>query len=152
MVHSRLAALLPRLQCRDAFRLERRHYEMMNASLRRAARHPKNFLPYENSAYLCAVLDAYSRIGDARALEDVERIAAGKAASGLRAPEVLEAAQRCLPHLRQAAAELRAKESLLRGAQPVNSPEALLRPAAPAERSEADGLLRSTEADNARPT
>lgn len=147
-ISEQLTALLPRLEPGDAPYIAERHYEILNDYLHRAAtRSAKLGSGAWGTAYMCAVLDAYARIGDGRALDDVRRIAAGKATSGLLDPACLEAAQRCLPHLEKAAAELRERETLLRAAQSAASDDGLLRPAASAERLDEDGLLRPAEED-----
>lgn len=87
----RLTAVLPLLKAKDASLLEPRHYKLLNAALHRHVTSSHPWQPWEK-AYLLAVLDAYSRIGDIRAIHDVTRIAQGKVASVLQDAEVRSAA------------------------------------------------------------
>lgn len=137
----RLLELLPRLQPEDAALLESRHYGMLNAYLHKLA-YSTNTVHKKEKTFLMAVLDAYANIGDERALPDVQRLAQGKGDAEIRA-----AAQRCLPHLEQAAEALRQQETLLRGSEAPLAQEALLRPAAFAADSACDQLLRPTDTD-----
>ncbi|HLK59479.1 MAG TPA: hypothetical protein VKU00_23155 [Chthonomonadaceae bacterium] len=145
-MYKRLIELLPRLQPEDTSLLEPRHYEILNGYLHQRVYRPHRWAIGED-AFLLAVLDAYSRIGDPRALPDVMRIAQGKAAYDLRDPEVRAAAQRCLPYLERAAEALQQKETLLRLSEAPIAQETLLRPAAPASVTDSNHLLRPTDAE-----
>lgn len=143
-LRERLARLLPRLQSEDASLLEARHYELLNGYLHRRVWGSHSWQRGEK-AYLLAVLDAYARVGDTRALPDVERIAQGKVTSVLQDAEIRNAAQRCLPHLQQNAEQLRMQETLLRSSQISGASENLLRPAAAATDTGSHQLLRAVD-------
>jgi hypothetical protein len=145
-LRQRLIPLLLRSRSEDAALLEPRQFEMLNAFLHQQAYSSRSWQRGEK-AYLLAVLDAYARIGDGRALPDVARIAQGKVAYVLRDPEVREAAQRCLPHLEQAAEALRQKETLLRTSEAPAAQDMLLRPTAFTPDPDPNHLLRPADTD-----
>lgn len=141
-LRERLTSLLPRLQAEDATLLQARHYEFLNRYLHRQVWGSQSWKRGEK-AYLLAVLDAYARIDDPRALPDVERIAQGKVTVVLRDAEVRNAAQRCLPYLQQAAEQLHQQETLLRSSQISGASENLLHPATATTDTAVHQLLRA---------
>ena len=142
----RLTAVLPLLKTKDASLLEPRHYELLNATLHKHVTSSFPWQPWEKVCLL-AVLDAYSRIGDIRAIRDVARIAQGKVPSGLRDAEVRAAAQRCLIHLKQEEQAVRQQETLLRSSERPEGRETLLRPVVFVPEADPTQLLRPVDQD-----
>jgi hypothetical protein len=146
LITSRLTELLPQLEPQDAGVLDRRHYEMLNEYLHQVviSSQPSARRAYTGQKpYLMAVLAAYSRVGDARALRDVRRLAAGKSAAAIRDTEIAQAAERCIPHLERVATGVREQETLLRGAQPAGGEGSLLRAAEGGPTETGETLLRA---------
>lgn len=129
-----LARLLPTLQASDASLLNDDQRKMLNRSLRG-----------KNADLICAILQAYQQVGDEAALPHVERLANGEVAT-TKAKKVREAAQACLPFLRERAAQEQAAQTLLRPATAPGSPaEILLRPAQGAPEGDPSLLLRPSD-------
>ena len=145
-LRSRLTDLLPRLQPQDASLLEPRHYELLNAHLHSYVARTSSWQGGEK-AYLLAILDAYSRIGDLRAIRDVTRIAQNKVTSVLRDAEVSAAAQHCLLHLREEEVAMQQRETLMRASEKPLGQETLLRPIAFVKESDPAQLLRPADED-----
>jgi hypothetical protein len=92
-----------------------------------------------------AILKALEQIGDGSALPIVVRLANGKAKTeGQR--RIQEAAQDCLPALRQLIQQEGNRQTLLRAAAPSDAaPDTLLRAATSVTSTEPDQLLRSSQ-------
>ena len=150
-LRERLTGLLRRLQPEDASALEAHHYDFLNGYLHRQARGSHSG-QRGDKVFLLAVLDAYSRIGDARALQDVERIAEGNMTFFLHDSEVRSAAQRCLPHLQQIAEQIWQQRTLLRSSQASSAPNELLRPATATTDPASHQLLRAINDEDTKNT
>ena len=146
-VMERLIRLLPQLTANDANLLAPRHYEYLTMFLHNIlwGRWLDGRMKRE---MLLAILDAYTRIGDVRALPDVKKLAEGKAQVYRDDAEIVAAAQRCLVHLHQIAALQTQANTLLRGSEPPAAPDTLLRPAFGPADADADRLLRPASPDD----
>ncbi len=138
-----LTAPLLEITPEDTAVLETRHYRQLNVYLNRAA-WEFNSVRLQERDYLLAVLHAYACVGDPRAIRNVERIAIGKANSGMRDDEIRAAAVRCLEHLNVAKEQLSHHTTLLRSSQ-ISYPEGeLMRPARSTSSSDPEQLMRPT--------
>jgi hypothetical protein len=124
-----LAAVLPALRPSDADWLHQGTVWFLARGLR-----------YGDERLVLAILDAFTKVGDARVLRVVEQVAAST-----RSGPVREAAERTLEAIRARVAAANDAAHLLR---PASSPEAetLLRPACGPGEADADVLLRPSEA------
>jgi hypothetical protein len=121
-----LIRLLPQLQASDGALLS----DQQRANLHRALRG-------KDSTLTLAILKGFERVGDARDLASVEEIDSPD-------PEVMEAAQACLPYLREHIQQQQTRQTLLRASGPVSlTPDILLRPARGNELTETQTLLRA---------
>lgn len=134
MAEQALIRLLPRLKASDAPLLSPEHRVYLNRALK--GKKPELML---------AILKAWEQVGDAGAIEEVEKIAAGRGRGG-QIPRVVVAAQECLPFLRQSAERQQIGAQLLRPSDGNLTPsDVLLRPSMPHASTEpADQLLRPT--------
>jgi hypothetical protein len=135
MAEKALICLLPRMKASDAALLSPTQRQSLNRALKG-----------KNTALTLAILKAWEQVGDARAVEEVEKLAQGRGRGG-RIPKVVEAAQECLPFLRQSAERQQIGSQLLRAADGNLTPaDVLLRPAMPRASTEPpDQLLRPTD-------
>jgi hypothetical protein len=131
-----LIRLLPRLQASDAFLISPAQRSCLNRALRG-----------RNKELMLAILKAWEQVGDSTAISDVQNLAEGRGAGG-RHPEIVRAAQECLPALRQSAGRVQIGSQLLRPSDGNMTPSGvLLRPAQPHTASDPPNqLLRPTDA------
>jgi len=129
-----LIRLLPLMKASDAALLSPDQRAYLNRAVRG-----------KNTALILAILKAWEQVGDIKAIEEVEKLAAGRGHGG-RNPKVVAAAQECLPFLRQSAERQQIGSQLLRASDGNLTPsDILLRPAMPHASTEpADQLLRPT--------
>ena len=126
LVQEALIRFLPQLQASDAALLS----EKQRANLHRA-------LQGKDSPLSLVILKAFEQVGDARDLVCVEAIDSPD-------PEVMEAAQACLPYLRKRIQQQQISQTLLRACGPATlTPDVLLRPATAQEPVETQTLLRA---------
>jgi hypothetical protein len=123
MVASRaLTRLLPRLQATDA--------GLLNAAQR--ANLYRKLNPYQSGHHVelqLAILKAMEQVGDEAAVPYVQRLA-GSITLTWHQKRVRQAAQDCLPYLKDRAAQLRVSQTLLRASSATTvTPDMLLRPA-----------------------
>ncbi len=130
-----LIGLLPRMKASDAHLLSPEQRAYLNRALRG-----------KNIELTLAILKAWEQVGDTKAIEDVEKLAAGRGQGG-RNPNVVAAAQECLPFLRQSAERQQIGSQLLRPSDGNLTPsDVLLRPSMPHASTEPPNqLLRPTE-------
>jgi hypothetical protein len=130
-----LIRLLPMMKASDASLLSPNQRACLNRALRG-----------KNPALILAILKAYEQVGDAGAISDVEKLAAGRGRGG-RDAKIVAVAQECLPFLRQSAERQQVGAQLLRPADGNLTPsDVLLRPAMPHASTEPSGeLLRPTD-------
>jgi len=130
----KLTKLLPQMKASDAALLGPEQRAALNKALRG-----------KNIELILAILKAWEQVGDTKAIEEVEKLAAGRGHGG-RNPKVVAAAQECLPFLRQSAERLQVGSQLLRPSDGNLTPsDVLLRPSIPHAPTEpADQLLRPT--------
>jgi HEAT repeat protein len=132
-----LIRLLPRLRATDSGLLNEEQRRILCRALVRR----------RNPHLAVAILRAFEQVGGEDVLAAVERVANG---DGRMAGEqrVREAAQACLPAVRQRAENARAARTLLRpAAAPDNPADILLRPAQGAGEADPDLLLRPAYPD-----
>ena len=112
----------------------------------------KALLGYDTEL-VTAVLTAWERAGDSRAIPFVEKLAAGRA-SAVGNPGIQQQAQECLIILQERAALVQNADTLLRASTAATTPDILLRPAYTAPQSaEAEAqLLRATTEKEDNPT
>ena len=130
----KLTELLPQMKASDASLISPEQRGALNKALRG-----------KNIELILAILKAWEQVGDTKAIEEVEKLAAGRGYGG-RNPKVVAAAQECLPFLRQSAERQQVSAQLLRASDGNLTPsDVLLRPAMPRASTEpADQLLRPT--------
>ena len=133
-----LMELLPRLTPADAALFS----DAQRQNLHRA-------LTDTNTDLVALVLKALEKVGDGRAVPHVAHLAAGKGRAHID-PQVLYAAQRCLPLLEARAIYDAANQTLLRAtSSPPIDGEQLLRPVTAPADTDASELLRSHLANEA---
>lgn len=134
----RLTDLLPRLRASDAALLGDRHRAALNEVLGRCARFytwpglrllGHHRLRYHPPAFVAAILKGLEQVGDARAIPYVERLSRLPGKSEAERT-IREAAERCLPTLREASERVELARTLLRPAHGAGEadPSTLLRP------------------------
>lgn len=117
-----LTALLPRLRATDAALLHDRRRAILNRRLRMSRANAE--LPL-----LLAILSAWEQIGDINAIGPVERLTQGYVYTKSQRT-LSQAAEACLPALREQAEHNRLRTTLLRPSTDPDTPsETLLRPA-----------------------
>jgi hypothetical protein len=131
-----LTPLLPRLQASDSARLSPRQraalYRMLKMSNARA-----------HAEFLIALLKALEQIGDGTAVPYVESLAESRPLSARQAA-IQEAAQECLPYLKELARQDGYSQTLLRASAAAEpAAEGLLRPAYGSPDTEPATLLRA---------
>ena len=142
-IFTALSQLLPQLKASDTHLLTPAHRRRLNGLL--SLERYDYTLNKDSLAFKIAILKAYQQVGDESSLAVVEKLAKMRGWSN-RARILRDAAQECLPHLRERAADTTANLTLLRGSQPESAgKDALLRPAIENAATSAQELLRSTE-------
>ena len=133
MAEKALIILLPRMKASDTALLNAEQRFCLNRALRG-----------KNTELTLAILKAWEQVGDAKAIEEVDKLARGR---GGKNPQVVAAAQDCLPFLRQSAERQQIGAQLLRPSDGNLTPsDVLLRPAMPhASTAPSEQLLRPTE-------
>jgi len=128
-----LVHLLPRLNADAAALLSPAQRACLNRALRG-----------DQSKLILAILKAWERAGDSKAIPAVRRLAEGHGECG-QIPEVVQAARECLPFLRQSLEQRQNDTQLLRPSDGNPTPsDVLLRPAAShASTDPPNELLRS---------
>ncbi len=136
-----LAEILPSLKASDAHLMTERHHKMLNSLL-----HNETLQIYPASnEFVITVMKAYEQVGGTQDLPTVERLARGEG-YGKRNRDVREAAQACLPYLRERAAGQESRQTLLRAAsESAADPGTLLRPAQAAGVTAPAELLRPSD-------
>ena len=128
VANDQLPLLLARMQASDAPLLTKEHHTMLNKVL-------KLKVPRKRTLTLhlrVATLQALQQIGDASSLPIVEELANGNG-QAKKYPELQQAAQDCLPFLRERAEHQQQTQTLLRASDGNITPVAmLLHPAMPA--------------------
>ena len=132
-----LTNLLPQLRASDAGLLAAHQRECLHRVLK------MRNAGFE-SPLMLAILNGLEQVGDAAAIPHVERLAASPALTS-KQRRVKEAAEQCLPFLRDRADATRGSSMLLRASTPreIVASELLLRPATSVGASEAEELLRA---------
>lgn len=101
-------------------------------------------------AFRVAILQAWERIGDEKALATVEQLAS-QTPSAPGEKRIYEAAVACLPALKLRVALMQDGKTLLRASQaPPDDPNSLLRPVESDQDAPRDNLLRPSEAPSTR--
>ncbi len=154
-VQSALVRALPQFGQEEAARLEKDELAYLNRALM-AVYHPVAHSLYKASvppAVTVALIETLGRVGDERALADLERIAQIKCSDAMD-EQIRSAAATNLPALRQRVLAQQQQGSLLSPADAPHDP--LLRPAHTQPGAKTEQLLRSVGADSAeepvRPT
>jgi hypothetical protein len=137
VVREALIRLLPKLRASDAGLLSAEQHRRLARTLGHLG------MLGRDVALQLAILGAYRQIGGIQALPVVERLAHNRSRSTNR-QRVREAAEECLPFLRERAEHDRSRITLLRAAAGALGEGDLLRPAEGAARLESDQLLRAT--------
>ncbi len=128
-----LLRLLPRMQASDAHFLN----DVQRNCMYRA-------LNAKEENFVLAVLKALEQVGDSRALPLVEKLAQGDAET-YQEKRIRDAAQACLPFLRQRIEQESASRQLLRAASASGVPaDTLLRPAQSVSETGPEQLLRAS--------
>jgi hypothetical protein len=151
-----LIRLLPLMTASDARLVDDRGMSALISILNRR---------HLNSQLVLAVLRALQQIGDARAIPAVEKLCTMpkpvnaiahyvdqwfRAGMGAQLRKITEAAEECLPYLRQRAEQERLRNTLLRPAErPDNDKDILLRPASTAAPQNDELLVRPVEGSDA---
>jgi hypothetical protein len=151
IAQERLPALLPRLKESDAELLSKEHRAVLNRVLGSAT--GKWRIHSRKPELLCAILKGYEQVGDADALPAVEKLAKGEGMAALEL-KVKQAANDCLPFLRERIERLEAQHTLLRAssASSYAQPEELLRPVITNQiEIPAEELLRASQKDENLP-
>lgn len=138
-IEAALVRLLPQLQATDADLLNQQQRRLLHRALLR-----------KNADLILAVLKTLEQIGDSQALPYVEKLAAGKGKAAKNS-YIQEAAQACLPYLKERIEEQHTNQTLLRSANQLStSSEGLLRPATGADETSSEQLLRSSTKEQAQ--
>jgi hypothetical protein len=120
LVEQALIRLVPRLKASDSSLLSPDQRACLNRALKG-----------KNTELILAILKAWEQVGDSGAIAEVEKLAEGHG-QGEKSARIREAAQECLPALRQSAERQHLGAQLLRASAAVQaSPDTLLRPAMP---------------------
>ena len=127
-----LIGILPRLQASDS--------RLLNDEQRVKL---YGILSSGDKPLVLATLKALEQIGDEKAIPIVEKLANRQRLAETKANEVRDAANHCLPFLRECAANRKAGAELLRASGPDTKAETLLRPAS-AYQTEPQELLRAS--------
>ena len=131
LAESKLIELLPRLQASDTNLLNTEQRATLNQKLVTA-----------DSTFAKAILKAYEQVGDGAAIQAVEKLTSKAGTS----PDVVEAAQACLPFLIERAKQQEQAQTLLRAANgSATAPEMLLRPANATLENQLETLLRPSQ-------
>jgi hypothetical protein len=130
-VGSKLTELLPRLRASDAALLNDKQRRILDRVLMRHSR----------PAFVLAILGAWEQIGDAKSLEPVEKLAAGRG-NAFFDRRVHEAAVDCHTALKQRAQAERDAQTLLRPVYSTDPEGTLLRPAHAPGTADPQVLLR----------
>ena len=135
-----LILLLPRLQFSNAGLLSAEQRDVLNRALPKA-------VTKGDRALSLAILQAYQQVGSEKEAAVVERLATGSVAA--YDSELRQAAQDCLPYLRDSIARRKESHVLLRASQAEDArPETLLRPASyAANQNDAQELLRPSQTE-----
>ena len=141
-IQKAIAELLVEAETDDFDLLNTAHRQFLNDALYRS-----------DTELVKAVLTAWERAGDSRAIPFVEKLAAGRA-SAVGNPGIQQQAQECLIILQERAAVEQNADTLLRASTAATTPDILLRPAYTAPQSaEAEAqLLRATTEKEDNPT
>ena len=142
-VYTALTQLLPQLKASDAQLLTPIHRRRLNGLL--SLERYDYTLNKDSLAFKIAILQAYEQVGDQSSLAVVEKLAKMPGWSK-RARVLRNAAQECLPQLKERASDTTANLTLLRGShsEPAGK-DALLRPALETIAAPAQELLRPAE-------
>ncbi len=142
-IFTALSQLLPQLKASDTHLLTPAYRRRLNGLL--SMERYDYTLNKDSLEFKLAILKAYEQVGDLSSLSVIEKLAKMRGWSK-RACVLREAAQECLPHLRDRAADMTLTQTLLRGSQsePAEK-DALLRPAIENAATPAQELLRAAE-------
>ena len=127
-----LIKILPRLQASDAHLLNREQRDRLYGTLTSG-----------NKPLTLATLKALEQIGDEKAIPEVEKLANGTRFANIEENEIRDAANHCLPFLRERAAAQKAGQELLRASGLNMNTADLLRPTS-SQATEPQELLRAS--------
>ena len=142
-IYEALGAVLPQLKASDSHLLRPPHRFILNNLLMLESE--TGFLYKPNLHCSLGVLKAYEQVGDERAFSAVTKVANLRPRNE-RQRQLKEAAEACLPHLKENILAYQAQQTLLRASSLSSSAsDILLRPATSSTSTDPEQLLRASK-------